>query len=163
MSRGINNTRVLIVNCPKEMIEDIVIPEFHCRDISVVCIVPDTNHTCLDCISTTNFIIYLDKRIMNEDNGNIVIYLVNFRNKKAIENFHSIVDEAFPNNLIEFLDNQYLLDIWNLVSAYLYTIKENPNVYGYKDNEVIQMIKCWDMFCIANEFKQKSFSLTIPI
>ena len=83
--RNIDNARILVIDCPKELV-DRKPPTFQGRSISVVRIEPDAMKCCLDNTSIMNFTNYIRERILDDDHGDLVVYLVHFRNKTALEN-----------------------------------------------------------------------------
>ena len=113
----------------------------------IVRIDPDSKNGCLDHTSTLNFIDHLNERLLNEDTGNFVVYLIRFKNMTAMENFRNIVNSLYPDNLIEFIDNPYFQNIYDVISSYLYLLKDNPEVYGYSLNDVSHLIYEWEEFC----------------
>ena len=120
--RSIRNVRILVINCPKEL----VVREpsaFQGNYIDIVRIDPDSKNGCLDHTSTLNFIDHLNERLLNEDTGNFVVYLIRFKNMTAMENFRNIVNSLYPDNLIEFIDNPYFQNIYDVISSYLYLLK----------------------------------------
>ena len=150
MKKTIGTAKVLFINCPKEMIVERHLTSFGNNFLSVVRIDPDTNHCCLDYTSTENFVMNINNKIMSGSVGELTIYLVHFRNNKAIENTQKLINDWYPDNLVEFMDNPYFQDIYELIHSYLYILKESPNNYGYKADSVDQMIDAWNAFRIID-------------
>ena len=126
-------------------------PTFQWRSISVVRIEPDAMKCCLDNTSIMNFTDYIKERILDDDHGDLVVYLVHFRNKTALQNFHDYVNCFYPRNLVEFIDNPYFQDIYDVVSSYLYTLKEDPESYEYRIGDINRLINKWPYFCNIDE------------
>ena len=144
--RSIRNVRILVINCPKEL----VVREpsaFQGNYIDIVRIDPDSKNGCLDHTSTLNFIDHLNERLLNEDTGKFVVYLISFKNASAMENFRKTVDSLYPDNYVEFIDNPHFQTIDNIISSYLYVLKDTPEVYGYHLDDVNQLIYEWEEFC----------------
>lgn len=110
---------------------------------------------CLDNTSIMNFTDYIRERILDDDHGDLVVYLVHFRNKTALQNFHDYVNCFYPRNLVEFIDNPYFQDIHDVDSSYLYTLKEDPESYEYKIGDINRLINEWSYFCNIDELYPK--------
>ena len=156
--RNLGNTRILVIDCPKELV-DRKPPTFQGCSISVVRIEPDSMKCCLDSTSIMNFTNYIRERILDEDHGDLVVYLVHFRNKTALQNFHDYINYIYPKNIIEFLENPYFQDIHDVVSSYLYTLKEDPESYGYRIGDINRLINEWTYFCNIDELYPKVSTL----
>ena len=156
--RNLGNTRILVIDCPKELV-DRKPPTFQGCSISDVRIEPDSMKCCLDNTSIMNFTNYIRERILDEDHGDLVVYLVHFRNKTALQNFHDYINYIYPKNIIEFLENPYFQDIHDVVSSYLYTLKEDPESYGYRIGDINRLINEWTYFCNIDELYPKVSTL----
>ena len=61
--------------------------------------------------------------------------------------------------IIEFLENPYFQDIHDVVSSYLYTLKEDPESYGYRIGDINRLINEWTYFCNIDELYPKVSTL----
>lgn len=144
--RSIRNVRIMVINCPKEL----VVREpsaFQGNYMNIVRIDPDSENGCLDHTSTLNMIAQINERLLNEDTGIFVVYLIGFTKMVAMENFRNTVNSLYSDNFVEFIDNPYFQTIYNVISSYLYLLKDNPEAYGYTPLDIDHLINEWEEFC----------------
>ena len=146
MERNLQNFRTVFITAPKEL-ADHDPNDLHGEFLDIHFNVPDALDNCKSIISTSNFIQNVNNTI-NKDSWFLSVFIIDFPNQAAIDRFKIFTNTAYSDNLIDFIENPLLSDIYNLVDTYLFTILENPEKFGYDTETVVGFIRDWTGFIL---------------
>ena len=149
MDRNINDTRVVVIDCPSELLENV--PEvYHSKTIDVHSIKPFGPKCCCTMGSAEDFIEELSHMICKDDTGIFGIYMAHFSDENSILRFKSVLDTKYPNNLIEVINNPMYVNLEELIDSYIYILNDNPCMYHYNKDVMDKILHDWHQFCSFN-------------